>query len=425
MLTREETKVEVIDITLGPLDQDSVGRMIGDTLHRIPHILNTDGPTAGPDMQTLTELVFLKTGGNAFFVTQLLKSLHRDGHIIFDFEAKKWRFSLSGVDAEGLPPTIVDLLVKQMRALDDETRSELIVASFLGGIRIGLDMLAWACGKELEETADGLWGALEAGLILPTSSSYKMLSLERRTVDSTPSVTPCQNVPGSYFPGEPLRSVSDEVATISYRFLHDRVQQAAYSLVPLDERAALHKQIGERLLAKVSESQLDSILYEIVNQLNHWISPLSREERVRLMELNLRAGRKAMAATAFSAALEYFQVAKALLDTADEAERPQSSLESEPLDVLGNGAIDSIAFDINLSLIEGYFAQYNYEESIRLVESILPRCTKPRDRVRCLMQKMNCLLAQGRLHETIVTGLLGLSTLGWEVPIDEIGRAHV
>jgi len=161
MLTREGTKVEVIDITLGPLDQDSVGRMIGDTLHRIPHVLNTDGPTADPDMQTLTELVFLKTGGNAFFVTQLLKSLHRDGHIIFDFEAKKWRFSLSGVDAEGLPPTIVDLLVTQMRALDDETRSELIVASFLGGIRIGLDMLAWACDKELEETADGLWGALE------------------------------------------------------------------------------------------------------------------------------------------------------------------------------------------------------------------------------------------------------------------------
>lgn len=162
---REETKVEVIDIELGPLDQDSVGKMIGDTLHRVPHVLNSKGPTADPDMQTLTELVFLKTGGNAFFVTQLLKSLHRDGHIVFDFEAKKWRFSLSGVDAEALPPTIVDLLVKQMRGLDDETRSELIVASFLGGTRISLDMLAWACGKELEDTVDGLWGALDVSLI--------------------------------------------------------------------------------------------------------------------------------------------------------------------------------------------------------------------------------------------------------------------
>lgn len=148
-----------------------------------------------------------------------------------------------------------------------------------------------------------------------------MLNLERKTVDSTPSVTSCQSVPGSYFPGEPLRNVDDEAVTISYRFLHDRVQQAAYSLMPQDERAALHKQIGERLLAKVSESQLDSILYEIVNQLNHWLSPLSHEERLRLMELNLRAGRKAMAATAFSAALEYFQVAKALLDAEDEEER--------------------------------------------------------------------------------------------------------
>lgn len=157
---------------------------------------------------------------------------------------------------------------------------------------------------------------------MPTSSNYKLpLSFDRRGVDSTPSVTPRQNIPGSYFPAEPLRSVDDEVITFSYRFLHDRVQQAAYSLVPPEERAALHKQIGERLLAKVAESQLDSILYEIVNQLNHWLSPLSHEERTRLMELNLRAGRKAMAATAFSAALEYFQVAKALLDAADEEER--------------------------------------------------------------------------------------------------------
>ena len=88
-------------------------------------------------------------------------------------------------------------------------------------------------------------------------------------------------------------------------------------------------------------------------------------------------------------------------------------------------SIDATALEVNLSFIEGHFAQYNYEQSILLVENILPRCVKPKDRVRCLMQKMNCLLAQGKLHETIVTGLLGLSTLGWEVPIDdEEARIH-
>lgn len=78
-----------------------------------------------------------------------------------------------------------------------------------------------------------------------------------------------------------------------------------------------------------------------------------------------------------------------------------------------------MALGVNLCLIEGHFAQYNYEESIRLVEAILPKCVKPKDKVKCLMQKMNCLLAQGKLNETIVTGLLGLSALGWEVPIDD------
>ncbi|KAF8445245.1 hypothetical protein BDZ91DRAFT_753889 [Kalaharituber pfeilii] len=413
------TKVEVIDIELGPLDQDSVGKMIGDTLHRVPHLLNPDGPPADPDMQTLTELVFVKTGGNAFFVTQLLKSLHRDGHIVFDFEAKKWRFSLSGVDTEGLPPTIVDLLVKQMRGLDEETRSEMVVASFLGGINIGLDMLAWACGKEPADTADGLWGALEAGLILPMSSNYKLpLSFDKKSSPTTPGI-PQHSMPGSYFPPDLLHEPKDETVEISYRFLHDRVQQAAYSLVPLEERAALHKQIGERLLAKVSEDELDGILYEVVNQLNHWLSPLSPAERDRLMDLNLRAGKKAMAATAFGAALEYFQVGKALLDASEEEKRSNVASHSE------TEGIDPTALEVNLALIEGHFAQYNYQESIRLVEQILPRCIKPRDTVRCLMQKMNCLLAQGKLHETIVTGLLGLSTLGWEVPIDdEEARIH-
>lgn len=154
------------------------------------------------------------------------------------------------------------------------------------------------------------------------SSNYKLpLNFERKGLDSTPNHTPRQSVPGSYFPAEILHSTEDEAVVISYRFLHDRVQQAAYSLVPPEDRPALHKQIGERLLKKVSEEELDSILYEIVNQLNHWLSPLSSEERCRLMELNLRAGKKAMAATAFGAALEYFRVAKTLLDAEEEERR--------------------------------------------------------------------------------------------------------
>ena len=147
------------------------------------------------------------------------------------------------------------------------------------------------------------------------------MNFETQGLARTPNHTPRQIVPGSYFPAEILQKAENEIIIISYRFLHDRVQQAAYSLIPPEDRPALHKQIGERLLEKVPESELDGILYEIVNQLNHWLSPLSLEEMGRLMELNLRAGKKAIAATAFSAALEYFKVAKTLLDSAEKYKR--------------------------------------------------------------------------------------------------------
>ena len=280
-------------------------------------------------------------------------------------------------------------------------------------------------------------------MILPTSANYKLLpNYNRKGLDISPT-HPTRPVPGSYFPAEVLPiSAEEDAIVISYRFLHDRVQQAAYSLVPPEGRPALHKLIGERLLAKVPEEDLDAVLYEIVNQLNYWLEPLSRDERKRLMDLNLRAGKKAIAATAFGAALQYFQVAKTLLDAMDPVEleeekskRPTSDSVDDcktylyyrskdrylkPInEILRIKPIDPIALEINLALIEGHFAQSEYDQSIKIIEEILPRCTKPAYKVRCLMQKMNCLLAQGKLHETIVTGLLGLSALGWEIPTDD------
>jgi osomolarity two-component system sensor histidine kinase CHK1 len=158
-----DMSVPVIDIDLEPLDTDSVRRIIGDTLHRDPEAgkLRDD-----PEMQTLVELVCSKTKGNPFFVVQLLKSLHRGGHITFDFSATdggQWRFNLTSIEAEDLPPTVVDLLVKQMLKLSEATRTVMMLAACIGTERIGLTILATASGKREEEAASDLWGALDAG----------------------------------------------------------------------------------------------------------------------------------------------------------------------------------------------------------------------------------------------------------------------
>jgi osomolarity two-component system sensor histidine kinase CHK1 len=437
---QENAGVEVVDIELGPLTQDSIRKIIGDTLHRDP---DSDKVKNDPEMQTLVELVYAKTHGNAFFVMQLLKSLHRGGYITFDFGGKGgglWRFNLTSIEAEDLPPTVVDLLVKQMLKLSDTTRTAMVLAACMGTDKVSLHSLAVAAGKKPEETAQDLWGALDAGLLLPTSGNYKIpLALGRQqdgdgTDNGGPICTPYVMDEQSYFPPRFSPSPSEQDDEVTYRFLHDRVQQAAYSLIPEGERRGVHRMIGTRLLEKVPDEDLEGMLYEIVNQLNHWLSPLERTERRTLMELNLRAGKKAIAATAFDAALSYFLVAKSLLDDYEKAEDEMTEggmklkkrfsinleLSQGPTAQARTTAdMDELALEVNLSLMEGYFAQNRYEDSINLADKILPRCAKPREKIRCLVHKMNCLLVQGRLNESIETGLLGLSVLNWEVPLDD------
>lgn len=442
---QENAGVEVVEIELGPLTQESVRKIIGDTLHRDP---NSRRVKEDPEMQTLIELVYAKTHGNAFFVMQLLKSLHRGGYITFDFGGKgggQWRFNLTSIEAEDLPPTVVDLLVKQMLKLGDATRTAMVLAACMGTDKVSLQSLAVAAGKKPEETAADLWGALDAGLLMPTSGNYKIplaLSQEDGNTEGcgVPIYTPYGLEGDSYFPHRFSPSPSEQDDEVTYRFLHDRVQQAAYSLVPEGERRGVHRMIGVRLLERVPDDELENMLYEIVNQLNHWLDPLEKSERRTLMELNLRAGKKAIAATAFDAGLSYFLVAKRLLDDYEKAEeelteggmklRKRFSINLE----LSQGPtaqartiveMDELTIEINLSLMEGYFAQNRYEDSINLADKILPRCTKPREKVRCLVHKMKCLLVQGKLNESIETGLLGLSVLNWEVPLDdEEAKAH-
>lgn len=409
-------------------------KIIGDTLHRDPDYGRVKEDA---EMQTLTELVYAKTSGNAFFVMQLLKSLHRGGYIVFDFGGKdggQWRFNLTSIEADDLPPTVVDLLVKQMLNLSGPTRTAMMLAACIGTDNVVLHSLAVAAGKKPEEMASDLWEALDAGLLLPTSGNYKIpLVLDEDGIMQGGNAASVSNgvAAESFFPARFSPMPSDEEEAVTYRFLHDRVQQAAYSLIPKGERAGVHRMIGTRLLAKVPEGELEGMLYEIVNQLNHWLSPLEEEERECLMELNLRAGKKALAATAFDAALNYFLVAKRLLDESERGEDTLAGIGMTKLKRFSSNLdeksaeMSELALEINLSLIEGYFAHQKYEESIDLADKILPICNKPRDKVRCLVHKMSCLLVQGKLNETIETGLLGLSVLNWEVPLDdEDAKSH-
>ncbi|MBD1915322.1 MULTISPECIES: EAL domain-containing protein [Cyanophyceae] len=267
-------------ITLEPLSAMSINQLVADTLV-CPVLL----------AQPLADLVYQKTGGNPFFATQFLQTLHQEGTIVFDPVQGAWQCDLGQARSAAINEDVVAFMAQQLQKLGPSTQAMLKLAACIGN-PFNLGTLALV--SELPETdvAIALWSALELGLVLPQSEIYTLFLPE-----------------GSL---EPALLPSDR-PELSYRFLHDRIQQAAYSLIPADQRSQTHLTIGQLLWHKSSPAQREEQLFTIVNHLNEGQALLIAAEREQLARLNLQAGRRAKTATAYSAALDYLRQGIALL----------------------------------------------------------------------------------------------------------------
>jgi PAS domain S-box-containing protein len=256
-MRRGEAAIE--DIVLAPLSRSDLERMLADTLHRDPG-----------DIAPLAQLVHEKTTGNPFFAIQFITTLADESLLTFDHGAAHWAWDLQGIRAKNLTDSVVELMVGKLKRLPAETQDALRQLACLGN-SAGFDTLSAVCRSSLEEVHAGLWEAVRAGLVFRAEDSY--------------------------------------------RFLHDRVREVAYTLIPEEHRAQAHLGIG-RLLAERTPAgpKRDEAIFEIVNQLNrgaHLI--VSDEERREVAALNLIAGRRAKTATAYASALKYLNAGGALL----------------------------------------------------------------------------------------------------------------
>ena len=177
----------------------------------------------------LTELVYQKAKGNPFFSTQFLKSLFEDGLINFNIDAGYWECDLVGVKQLSLSEDVVEFMASRLQKLPPETREILQLAACLGD-RFDLETVAIAKEKSPVQTAKALWSALEEGLILPQSEIYK------------------------FYLGEEEKENQTSITALNYKFLHDRVQQAAYSLIPSQNRQQTHLKIGRLLWSNLPDT---------------------------------------------------------------------------------------------------------------------------------------------------------------------------
>jgi len=248
----------VQDIKLGPLTANDLASLVADSLH-------CDAGGAA----SLAELVHAKTDGNPFFVIQFLHVLADEGLLAFDHARARWSYDLGGIQAQRYTDNVVELLAGKLTRLPLDTQGALRQLACLGNVA-DVAMLSIVLGTPEEQVHTGLWEAVREQYIERTERSYK--------------------------------------------FVHDRVQEAAYALIPEESRAEAHLRIGRLLAAHTPAERRDEAIFEIVNQLNRGAALItSQEERGRLAELNLAAGMRAKASSAYASALTYFDAGAALL----------------------------------------------------------------------------------------------------------------
>jgi PAS domain S-box-containing protein len=250
---------EIVLTALGP---DDIGRLVSDAVHSQPE-------RARP----LSQLVHEKTSGNPFFAIQFLTALNEEGILVFDPVAPGWRWDIDRIHARSYTDNVADLLVEKMKRFSAATQEALKQLACLGNLAevVTLTLV-------LQETEEAMHAALReavyAGLVLRQDNAYT--------------------------------------------FLHDRIQQAAYSLIPAGRHADIHLRIGRALLASMTADELAEHLLDVANQLNRGAARLiDRDEKAQVATIDLRAGRKAKASAAYAAARAYFSAGTALLDERD------------------------------------------------------------------------------------------------------------
>ena len=257
------TRIE--DIRLAPLASAHLAQLIADALRCKPE-----------RVVPLAQLVHEKSGGNPFFALQFISALADEGLLSFDHVSGRWSWDLSRIHAKGYTDNVVDLMVGKLTRLPVETQKALHQMACLGNTA-EIKMFSIVHRTSEEELHSDLWEAVRLELIVRLDGDY--------------------------------------------RFVHDRIQEAAYSLIPAHQRAGAHLRIGRLLEAHTPPEKREEAIFEIVNHLNRGAELITaREEREHLAELNLIAGKRAKASTAYAAALSHLVVGASLLG-ADSWER--------------------------------------------------------------------------------------------------------
>ncbi len=356
-------------ITLAPLDAVHVGELLQDTLLQ---------PAAA--VSELTALCMKKTGGNPFFLSQFLMALFEGGSIDFDPGSRTWTWDTDKIEAMGITDNVVELMARKIRSLGADTQAALRVAAALGA-SFDLRTLSIALECTPLAAARGIAEALREGLVNPVGSEWKFLD-------------------GSLDPGQEAQAV-ESPGSIHYRFLHDRVQQASYSMIPEDQLPAEHLRIGRLLFAASTAEERQERLFEIVNHLafgGHLVT--DPVERKQLAQLNLQAGIRAKTSAAFKPAVGYLQAG---------------------IELVGSDIWETdyeLALELHVHATESTYQTADYELMEQYADLVNSKARDLLDRVLVAEIRIQAYISQLRLQEAVDSALVLLGELGVTFPAE-------
>ncbi|RPJ05087.1 MAG: serine/threonine-protein kinase PknK, partial [Spirochaetaceae bacterium] len=329
--TLKELKEEGVvpwDVTVRPLTAAEINRLVSDTLKR------TEEST-----KKLSGMIEQKTAGNPFFVHELFRQLYHDKLVAHD--GKTWVFDEAKISKASITGNVVELLAKKISELPADTLELVKVASCFG-TRFYADTLAQIVGKSEDEVAKTLLPAFADGLLIKQETGMG--------------------------------------------FVHDRVLEAAYSLVEGDAKKQLHYKIGKAMLAGTTDDELDEKLIAILNQLNQALDLLSGDEKQKVLELNLAAGKKAKASAAYEAAVGFLKYGKKLLSQNCWIEYYDQT------------------FEININLGECLFLCGKFEDADSLFSILLENAREKYDRACIIKLKIDMYAGINKFVEGILIG---------------------
>ncbi|MDB9786498.1 AAA family ATPase [Bacteriovoracaceae bacterium] len=352
----EKDKV-IHSIYLKPLNEQDVNQIVAETVH-------SDLETAAP----LARSIYEKTRGNPFFVETILKNLYQENYLVFDNQKGRWKWDIDKISAISVTDNVVDLIIHNLQKIERSTNRLLQLASCIGKI-FDLKTLSLICGDSIADTSKSLFPAIATEIIVPLSDKFKLVELQREEDQSDFGV--------------------------SYQFQHDRVQQAANSMLDSKERQILHLKIARLFKKTFSKVEFEEKLIDIVHHFNEGIDLIDdKKERGYLCRLNLEVGKKARFSNAYEPGFTYLSKSKDLLES--------DSWDNE--------------YDLSFEVFKEYtllaYLSGNTKESNESRKVILKNAKTTVEKLKLYHIELAQYASIGRLEEAIDTGIKAFALSG-------------